>query len=765
MNDFSGHPSEARIDQTAIARRALALLIAATVSGAALAQGASATQPMPSGAVTGNILRGPWSDPTRSPDERAAAALKVMTQQEKIALLRTPSSYEVPGVKVVPLLLSAGRLSGVPRLGIAPVAETDASLGVANVNHLRRGDTATALPASILLGATWNPKIAFQGGAMIGSEARAKGFGVMLSGGVNLLRDPRAGRNFEYISEDPLLTGTLGGHAIAGVQSNRIVSTIKHFALNAQETGRQVYSVDTLDAPAREGELLAFQIANEIGRPHSVMCAYNRVNEIYTCESSYLLNDVLRRDWGYQGWVMSDWGATHSVGALEAGLDQQSGWMNDAKQFFGKELESALAAGKAKQQSVDTAVLRILRSLFAAGVVDTPPAPGAAIDFEANAQVAQRQAEEGIVLLRNEDALLPLSRTATRIAVIGGHADKGVLSGGGSSQVVPIGGFSLELAEPGVPNLKRGYGGMPPLQAIKRTFQNAEVQFADGSDRQAAARLAAQSDIAIVFAEKWFVEGVDATDMQLGKGQDALIESVSRANAKTIVVLETGNPVAMPWQDSVGAILVAWYPGQRGSEAIARVLSGEVNPSGRLPLSWPKSLDQLPLPILPGSAQALAVAGKPAAKIAPFSIVYPEGSDIGYRWFDKQKAEPLYPLGYGMSYTAFRYSDLKVSGGKQLKVSFTVTNRGRRSGADVPQVYVRAPGKAKRLIGWDKPVLAPGESRRVSITADPRLLASFDEKRRRWILPQGTFGVEVGSSATAVALTGSARMSSQAIKP
>ena len=743
--------------RTAIALSASGLLLApAAISFAA--------PPVSAPAVTGNVLKGPWSDSTLSPDARADAALAVMTQKEKIALLRTPSSYEVPGVTQPRLLLSAGRLSGVPRLGIAPVGETDASLGVSNVGGTRKGDVATALPSSLALGASWNPELAFRGGAMIGSEARAKGFGVMLAGGVNLLRDPRAGRNFEYISEDPLLTGILGGRAIAGVQSNHIVSTIKHYALNNQETGRNIYSIDIAEAPARESDLLAFQIATEIGEPGSVMCGYNRINGIYACENRFLLIDVLRRDWGFKGWVMSDWGATHSVGAIQAGLDQQSGYMNDPKPFFGAELEKALAAGEVPQSAVDTAVRRILRSLFAHGIVDAPPVPGVTIDYDTNAKVAQQQAEEGIVLLRNEGAILPLAATAKRIAVIGRHADRGTLSGGGSSQVVPVGGLAVELRELGKNPIRRSYGGTAPLAAIRAAFPGAQVDFADGQDRNAAARIAANADVTVVFAEKWFYEGADAPDLSLGEGQDALIDAVARANPKTVVVLQTGNPVAMPWREQVPAILVAWYPGQRGGDAIARILSGAVNPSGHLPMTWPAAIDQLPLTVIPGTEAQPGPDGQ-TGKRAPFAFSYPEGSDAGYRWFDKKRLKPLYPFGHGLSYSQFRYSNLSVSGGKQLKASFTVTNDGKRTGADVAQVYVVRAGRAKRLIGWGKPVLAPGASGQVEVTADPRILADFDPKQRRWVVPAGPYRVEVGMSAAEPMLTGTARVDRRLIKP
>jgi len=694
------------------------------------------------------VIRGRWSNPNLSPDVRAEAALAAMTHQEKIAILNAD-----------PL--------GVPRLGIPAVKETDASLGVANIGNMRKGFVATALPASLLLGSSWDPDLAFRGGAMIGSEARASGFGILLGGGANLIRDPRAGRNFEYVSEDPLLTGVLAGRSIAGIQSNKIISTMKHFAFNNTETGRAVYSVNMSEPTMRETELLGFQIADEIGKPGSVMCSYNRVNGVYACEDKFLLLDVLRRDWGYTGFVMSDWGAVHSTEALVKGLDKKSGGNIDTKLFFSKELEPKLADGTIPRAAVDTAVRRILRTLFASGLVDAPPAPGP-IDYDAHADIAQAAAEGGMVLLRNEGNLLPLASTAKRIAVIGGHADIGVLSGGGSSQVVPVGGFALEIPYKGP--IRRSYGGTAPLAALRRAFPAAQVDYADGKDVAAAADLARKADVAILFAEKWSNESNDNADLSLGEGQDALIDAVAAANPRSVVVLETGNPVLMPWASKVPAILATWYPGQRGGAAIAAVLSGQVNPSGHLPVTWPAGLQQLPLPVLPGShvpranAEVRRAFGFQADRM-PFDVEYPEGSDIGYRWFEKTGAKPLYPFGHGLSYTAFRYDALKVTGGRQLKVTFRVTNVGNREGADVPQVYVSPPGRTKRLVGWSKPNLKVGQSATVTVTADPRLIGEFDQRLQKWIVRKGRYGIAVAHDAGDTVQAAQVALSHREVRP
>lgn len=703
-------------------------------------------------------------------DAKAQAVLEQLTLAEKVSLLHGPMPMLVKKeLRPEGIALGAGYIAGIPRLGIPYQTATDASLGVANLNNFRPGDVATALPSGLALASSWDPELMRRGGAMIGSEARAKGFNVMLVGGVNLVRDPRAGRNFEYLGEDPLLAGRLVGQSIAGVQSNNIIATIKHFALNNQETGRNVLSVKMDEAPMRESELLAFQIGMEIGNPGSVMCAYNRVNAVFTCENPFLLKDVLRRDWDFKGYVMSDWGAVHSTEALIHGLDQQSGEQLDGKKYFSELLEKGLAAGTIPVSAVDTAARRVLRTMFAHGVIDNPVTLGGTIDYDANAKIAQAAAEAGIVLLRNENKLLPLSGDVKRVVLIGGNADVGVLAGGGSSQVVSVGGLAREVAVKGS-FAKRTYHSSSPLATLKAALPGAEVTYLDGSDPQAAAKAAAQADIAIIFAEKWATESVDQPDLTLGDGQDALITAVADANHRTIVVLETGNAVTMPWQDKVGAVLVAWYPGQRGGEAIANVLTGAVNPSGRLPVTFPASVDQLPLPVLPGSdappadKETRSVYGL-QANLKPFEYECPEGSDGGYRWFARKGHQPLYAFGYGLSYTNFGYSGLALEGGNSLRVRFTVTNSGNRDGADVPQVYVSRPGKAKRLIGWDKPFLKPGESREVVVEADPRIVGDFDAKAQRWVVPAGSYTVEVGRSAIDTVLTGTVDLAKTTRKP
>jgi beta-glucosidase len=724
-----------------VSRAIAALLLAAAPTALAARPSASAPQP--------------WQDKTRPAAERATALTKAMTRAEKLAYVH---GLFPPMTKPAPadMIPSAGYVPGVPRLGIPTLRESDASLGVANQVEQRKGDTATALPASLALAASFDPQLAYDGGAMIGAEARAKTFNVLLAGGVNLTRDAWNGRNFEYLGEDPLLAGVLGGRAIAGVQSNGIVSTIKHYVLNSQETGRTVLDARMAEAPLRESDLLAFEIAIADGKPGSVMCAYNRVNGDYACENKHLLTDVLRGDWKYDGFVMSDWGAVHSTEkAALAGLDQQSGQELDKAIYFGAPLDAALKAGRVPEARLDEMVTRILTGVISSGLYDRPtPATAQPIDYAAHAEVAQRQAEAGIVLLKNERDVLPLAKTARRIVLIGGHADVGVLSGGGSSQVRSVGGVPVEipLTEGAAMSFARKtWHNSSPLRAIKALAPGAQVTYVDGLDPAAAAAAAKAADIAIVFATHWQTEAQDAPSLALPDGQDALISAVAAANPKSVVVLETGGPVLMPWLAEVPAVVEAWYPGQRGGEALARILFGEVNPSGRLPISFPKTAEQLPRPkpVVSEAAahsDAASNAGAPGEAVAAYPVEYPEGANVGYRWYAAKGDKPLFPFGYGLSYTRFAYTGAKFAGGAAPSVTVTVRNEGRRAGVALAQLYVTGPDKAPpRLAGWKRQPLAAGESATVTIAADPRVLARWTASG--WSTPAGAYRLAVATDA------------------
>lgn len=692
------------------------------------------------------------AEQTAEAQRQADAKLAQMRQDEKTILTIgiMPQAFGSGQVAVpADAIPGAGYVGGIARLGIPPLRETDASLGVAWVSGQRK-DGATALPSGLAMAATWNPELVRRGGAMIGAEARAKGFNVLLAGGANLTRDPRNGRTFEYLSEDPLLTGTLVGNAISGIQSNHIISTIKHFALNGQETGRQFVDVKIADAAARESDLLAFQIGIEIGRPGAVMCAYNRVRGAQACESDYLLNQVLKRDWGYNGFVMSDWGAVRSLSAALNGLDQQSGSQLDPGPFLGAPLAAAAQRDRAYAARLDDMNRRVLFAMYDAGLIGSSGQPGA-LDAAANARVAEEVALQGIVLLRNRGNALPLARNAKRILVVGGNANIGVLSGGGSSQVHAAGGPAASF--PTVRNdamfanfLAQQYQGAAPIDALRKAAPQATVTYRNGCYVSEAVAQAQRADVVIVFANSWSAEGFDRPDLSLPNGQDALISAVAGANPNTIVVLQTGNPVTMPWLDQTAAVLQAWYPGVRGAEAIAAILFGDANPSGRLPITFPADTGQLPRSKVDGfDALEPDFIGNPPKGGAPLIADYDvEGSDVGYRWFARKNQKPLFPFGFGLSYTRFELGGLKVGG---LNATFTVRNTGSRAGAAVGQVYLveRAGQPLRRLVGFHRVDLAPGQTQLASVTFDPRLLADWVDGR--WVIPGGRYSFALADNA------------------
>jgi beta-glucosidase len=691
----------------------------------------------------------PWLDATRTPESRARLLLNAMTLEEKLAMLHGPMALPLAGVPIEQSPLpagatwSAGFIPGVPRLALPPLVETDASLGVTNPLGIRAGDVATAMPAGLALAATFSPELAYQSGAVIGSEAHAKGFNVLLGGGMNLTRDPRAGRNFEYLGEDPLLAGVMAGEAIRGTQDQHVISTAKHFALNANETNRASLDARIDRSALRESDLLAFQIAIERGHPGSVMCAYNKINGEHACANPWLLNVVLKKDWKYPGWVMSDWGAVHSELDALQGLDQESGEQLDSRVFFAGPLAQAVAAHRVPQTRIDDMVYRILRAEFSSGLIEDPPAVRQ-IDYAAHSHVALAVAQAGVVVLKNASATLPLRADIRRIAVIGGQAQLGVFSGGGSSQVtpsngavrVPIGGNG------GMAHYRDAlYFAPSPLLTLRKALPNASVLYDSGAFPEDAAALAAKSDVAVVFVTRHEMEGYDVPNLKLPQGQDAVVTAVAAANPHTIVVLETGNPIEMPWLPKIAGLLAAWYPGQEGAQAITDILTGKVNPSGRLPLSFPESESQLPRNKLPnfGVEEGVAVA-----------VDYSEGADVGYRWYARRNIRPLFPFGFGLSYTTFVYENFKVEGANPLTFSFDVINTGTRAGSDVPQVYLTATplGADLRLIGFSRVELPPGARRSIHLTVDRRLLSRYDEDRHVWRLSAGTYEAQLGSSAT-----------------
>jgi len=710
----------------------------------------------------------PWADPRLSPDTRADLVLRELTLDEKIQMLH--------GMGWPPLLEHADSgpatraisvwafIPGIPRVGIPDLQMSDSVVGIAGMGGT--GRYATALPSAEAVAAAWDPSLSAKIGDMLGRELRAFGFNMSLGSGINMIREPRNGRVFEYMGEDPLLAGTLAASQLRAEKSLHLITDIKHFVVNDQDDGRTTANSVISRRALRESDLLAFEIALRGSGAGAVMCAYNRINGDYACENHYTLTDVLKNELGFKGFVLSDWGATQStVKAALAGLDVEM----PAGDSFGEALKRAVLNDQVPLASINDMVHRILRTEFDSGIIDDPPRP-AAPDVLRGLAVAQEAEERGAVLLRNEHHLLPLRADAVRsIAVIGGHADAGVLCGGGSSQVSPAGGNAV------LPSLNRTtdpltglawstYHRSVPLAAIRARAPSATVRFVPGTDTAAAVALARASDVAIVFALQTAAEGSDLKGLALPGSQDALIEAVTSANPHTIVVLETGGAVLMPWIDRVEAVLEAWYPGIRGAEAIAALLFGDVNPSGRLALTFPRDEADLPHPIhtdppepdsshpipsLPGFPPE--VRGLMDVRHPFFDVVYDEGLLVGYKWYDARNKPVLFPFGFGLSYSTFSYSGLSIACGDPLTVMFTVTNSGTRAGIETAQVYAALPAAAaeppNRLVGWNQVALAPGESKRVTISVPHERLNIFDETTDRWLLIPGNYMIRVGSSS------------------
>lgn len=679
----------------------------------------------------------PWLDKTLSPDQRADLVLKELSIDEKISLVHGMGGFEKAGVHSNG---GAGVIEGIPRLGLPYVQLADSAVGVRG--GAARGRYSTLLPSVLALACSWDAQAGFAFGALIGRELRDQLYNSTLGGGVDIMRDPRNGRNFEYAGEDAILAGTMVAHEIQGVNSEHVISDLKHYAFNDQETGRNIGNVVLDKRQMRETDLLAFEIAVLDGHPGMVMCSYNKVNGDWACENDYLLNQVLKKDWSFPGFVVSDWEATHSTSkAALAGLDnEQPGY-----RFLGDKLKDAVQSGTVPMSRLDDMARRVVRTEFASGIVDDPP-KGRVVDPFTGAMISQHIAEESIVLLKNEQQVLPIDPAKVHsIALVGSHADKAVLSGGGSAQVDPPGGTESRFLGPPV------WFPSSPLENIQHHAPTAKVQYNDGSDPSAAAELAKSVDLAIVFVNQPMTEARDAKTLSLPENQDALVDAVSKANPNTLVVLETGGPVSMPWINQVRGVVEAWYPGINGAQALANLMFGDVNFSAKLAATFAKSDDQLPFHEVPG------INLKPVHRwdLPNFDIPYnKQGLKVGYKWFDAENLQPLFPFGFGLSYTTFEYSDLKAT---QKDVTFTIRNAGTRAGTEIAQVYAALPSSTneppKRLVGWERVPLGPGESKTVAVPLVPKYLSIFNVDKNGWELVPGEYKIMVGPSSRDVPLS------------
>ncbi len=713
---------------------------------------------------------GPWMDKTLTPDQRAELLLKEMTLDEKIQLVHGTGMFGMGSSDPAAVRSNGGGgfVPGIERLGLPDLNMNDSSVG--SGGGARKGRYSTALPSFLALASTWNKSLAHDFGAVVGRELADQGYNMSLGGGADIAREARNGRNFEYLGEDPILAGNLVAQWIQGAQSQGIIADIKHYAMNDQETGRYFANAIIDKRSMRESDLLAFEIGVKQGKPGMVMCSYNLINGDWGCENDYTLNQVLKKEWGFQGWVISDWFATHStLKAALAGLDMEQ----PTSRYFGAALKKAIEDGQVPVERLNDMVRRIARTEFASGVFDSPQ-PTKVPDVLGGFKVAERAAVESMVLLKNDRQQLPLNVSPLKsIAVIGGHSDVGVLSGGGSAQVDPAGGNAVpdpkSANNPLAVFSQIVFHPSSPLNALRETAPALKISYDPGTDLEAAGAAAKNADVAIVFVTQHTHEGGDLETLALPDGQDALVEKVAAANPRTIVVIESGDPILMPWANHVSAIVEAWYPGICGGEALASLLFGKANFSGKLAISFPASDADLP------HATVFAPPGKKPGPIdglfgskPPFPAVYDEGLKVGYKWFDAEKKTAAYPFGFGLSYTSFAYSNLKATGGASVEVSFLVRNTGKRAGQEVAQVYLTLPASAgeppKRLIGWEKVALNPGESKTVTLKIDPLYLSIFDVSADHWTILPGEYKVMAGPSSATLPLTAIVNLSGPGIQ-
>jgi beta-glucosidase len=692
----------------------------------------------------------PWSNTSLDADARAGLMIHEMTLDEKIQLVHGARGETRDGAvtTITPGYEGgAGFVAGIPRLHLPDINMADSAVGV--TKGASRSRYSTLLPSTLGMSASWDPDTAFLYGSIIGRELRQQGYNMSIGGGVDLIREPRNGRNFEYSSEDPILSGIMIGHLGLGIQSNHIMGDIKHYVMNDQETGRDTFNAIIDQRTMRETDLLAFQIAIGLAKPAGVMCSYNLVNGDHACENDYTLNQALKRDWKFQGFVLSDWGGTHSTTkAALAGLDMD---MPGSDKYFSDPLKQAVLSGQVPQARLDDMVHRIVRSMFVNGVIDNPPSRETVVDPFRGRDEAQKIEEKSIVLLQNSASILPLSAAKIKsIAIIGGHADVGIISGGGSAQVDAPGGNATGLPRGQTRDSRVTYFPSAPLQYIRdQAAPNASITYDPGTDAAQAAKAAAAAQLAIVFVTQPMEEGSDAPTLSLPDNQDALVAAVAAANPNTIVILETGGPVTMPWAPKVKAILEAWFPGIGGGQAIANVLFGRVNPSAKLPVTFAASDNDLPHPQIAGIDYATLNQPGRHKQARDFPVDYNvEGMAVGYRWFQQKNLKPLFPFGFGLSYTHFTYSKLNVA---PNAVSFDLRNTGSIAGDEIAEVYVTLPASSgepfRKLAAWKRVSLAPGATQRVEIPIDPLYLSTFSTTTNQWSEPDGKFLIEVGGSS------------------
>lgn len=746
----------------AVATAVVAVTTGTLASGVTAPAVAAAKAEGPCRPATGR----PWCERSLSPAKRAHLLEARMTSSEKINFLNG-----------VPPGKHTGASTAIPRLGIPTVYYTDGPVGP-------RQGKATAMPTPMALAAAFDPSDAYAYGHVVGTESRDKGNDVVFGPTVNIMRTPQGGRTFEAYGEDPFLVASTAVGWIDGAQRAGVMADVKHFAANNQEGQVGAAPIAGLDGARflvdanvsrrvlHEVYFPQFEAAVKQAHVATVMCSYNRINTVYACENSWSLQQTLEKQWGFKGYVLSDYGAAHStVNNLNNGLDFEPSFavpIPQTSSYYAPEIELAVADGQVSMQTVDEHVFRILRTWFAYGVFDraTYVWNNSLIRQRADARVAQRVEQHAIVLLKNHANLLPLNKHSLgSVAVIGPYANR-FITGGGSGDVTPfqqvtaLGGIRHELARTG-----------------------AKVRFADGSSVADAVAAAKASKVAVVVVGDVESEGQDKSCVALncasdrtestvptgtyscdgscppnGSDEAGLIRAVAAANPRTVVVLETGAPVLTAWRSQVPALLEAWYPGERGGVALAHVLFGDADPAGRLPVTFPNSPAQLPTADNPAKYPGLGV-----------EEYYSEGLDVGYRWYAAHQLTPAYPFGFGLSYARFRFSGLRLTtvnqsqddgAGTIATVSVRLTNTGLRAGRVVPELYLSLPqakGRAEpplQLAGYRGVSLRPGRSVRVTFRLDARSFGHYSESANAWQVATGCFRVGVGSSVRSISLQG-----------
>jgi len=689
----------------------------------------------------------PWMNTSLTPAQRADLLIAAMTLEQKVQQLHGATAA-TPGL---PCGSTFRKVPAIPELSIPTFRITNGPVGV-GAGDCNPQDPATALPIALGLAAGFDNNLAYQFGDLMGAEAFQLGSHELEAPGLNMARVGRGGRNFEYLGEDPRLAGTMAAQIIRGIQANEMIGMAKHYVMNDQEQNRMTYSAEIDNRTLHELYLLPFKIAVKDGGVASIMCSYNRIGGVYACDNQYTLTEVLRNQWGFDGYVQSDFGATHSTAlSLNSGEDFE---MQSGTFYSLTRINTALADGSLTMPTIDRALKRRYVQMFKFGVFErgVVRTPIDAATAAANGAVARSIGEQVAVLLKNDQNVLPLDASKIRsIALIGQQTFAGAAAsgGGGSSRVVPT--YTV-TPQQGLQNALTALGSSATINTVIVANNNSNLP--------AAVAAAQAADVAIVMAGVVTAEGSDRPSLNMPNNQDDIIAAIAAVKPNVVVVVKDGDPVLMPWIDNVPAVLEAWNPGQEDGNIVARLLFGLANPSGKLPVTYPKLVSDTPT----STSDRYPGITPPGA---PFpSVFYTEGLQMGYRWYDAQHIEPLFPFGHGLSYTTFALSNLSVTpkisdGTKPITVRFALQNTGAVRGAEVAQLYVGLPLAAgeppKRLVGWQKVWLNPGEVQQVELVINPAAtthpLGIFDSAQQAWKTTLGAYIFYVGTSSRQIKLS------------